>query len=56
MRSVARMSERFEETADEVEGRFPGMFRAAGFRGVRETGRFMTPVGTLVLFHSRKGD
>ncbi len=54
MRSLGKASELLEETADGAEGRLPGMFRAAGLDGVKETGRFMTPLGTIVLFHSQK--
>ena len=54
MRSLAKVSELLEETADGVEGRLPGMFRDAGLNPVKETERFMTPLGTIVLFHGRK--
>ena len=54
MRSLAKVSELLEETADGVEGRLPGMFRAAGLEAVTETERFMTPTGSIVLFHGRK--
>ena len=56
MRSLAKVSELLEETADGVEGRLPGMFQAAGLQGVEETARFVTPLGTLVLFQAWKND
>ncbi len=39
---------------DNVEGRLPEMFRAAGFTEVREPAAFGTLFGTLALFSARK--
>jgi len=54
MRALSKVSELLEETEDGVEGRLPGMFRAAGLEGVEETRRFRTPLGTLSLYRARK--
>ncbi len=54
MRALAKVSELLEETEDGVEGRLPGMFRAAGLAHVEETRRFITPLGTLALYRGQK--
>ncbi len=54
MNSLAKVGEMLEETADGVEGRYPGMFSAAGLTQVEETASFMTPLGSLVLYRARK--
>ncbi len=54
MRSLARVSELLEETADGVEGRYPDMFRAAGLTEVGEIARFMSPLGTIALYRARR--
>lgn len=54
MRALAKVSELLEETEDGVEGRLPGMFRAAGLTRVEETRRFVTPLGTLSLYRAQK--
>ncbi len=54
MRSLGRVSEMLEETADGVGGRYPGMFRAAGFREVEDVVRFMTVLGSVALYRGRK--
>jgi ubiquinone/menaquinone biosynthesis C-methylase UbiE len=41
-------------TADNVQGRMPSIFRAAGFREVCETTRYMTLFGTLSLYRAHK--
>lgn len=54
MRALAKVGELLEETTDGVEGRYPEMFRAAGFQEVRETAGFATPTGTIVLLRAKK--
>ncbi len=54
MRSLAKVSEMLEETADGVEGRYPDLFRAAGLTEVEEIARFMTPLGTIALYRALK--
>jgi len=54
MRSLAKVSELLEETADGVEGRYPDMFRAAGLTEAEEIARFMTPLGTIALYRALK--
>ncbi len=44
----------FEEAGDNIRGLLPEMFKKAGFDPVAETGRFMTPFGTLSLYRARK--
>ncbi|MBD0372444.1 MAG: class I SAM-dependent methyltransferase [Pyrinomonadaceae bacterium] len=41
-------------TADNLKGRLPEMFRAAGFGEACETARYMTLFGTLSLYSARK--
>jgi len=53
-RLIALIARRLERAADNIEGRLPGMMRAAGFREVEETARFMTIVGTLSLSRGQK--
>ncbi len=45
-----QMLDGFEPTADNVEGRLPEIFRAAGFRDVRTAGEIPTVLGTLALY------
>lgn len=54
MRSLAQVSGLLEETADGVEGRLPGMFRAAGLVRVEETAHFATPLGSIALYRAEK--
>ncbi|MCZ7382477.1 MAG: methyltransferase domain-containing protein [Candidatus Methanoperedens sp.] len=44
-----------EEAGDNINGLLPEMFLNAGFDRVEETGRFMTPFGTLSLYRAHKG-
>lgn len=48
-RLLMRLLRHLEEVADNLDGRLPGMFMAAGFVDVEETARFVTVVGELVL-------
>ena len=41
-------------TTDNVKGRLPELFRAAGFGEICETTRYMTLFGTLALYSARK--
>jgi ubiquinone/menaquinone biosynthesis C-methylase UbiE len=44
----------FEETADQIQGYLPALFREAGFAHIMETAQYLTVVGTLSLFKVRK--
>lgn len=44
----------FPNTADNVEGRLPGLIRDAGFGGVAETARLSTMWGTLSLYRAQR--
>lgn len=57
MRVVAipwRVFDGGDMTADNTQGRLPEIFRAAGFREVCETTRYMTLFGTLTLHRAYK--
>lgn len=49
MRLLAPVIRRLEQTADLIDGRLPVMLGAAGFRSVKETSRFESPLGPVVL-------
>ena len=53
-RLIAPLVRRLEEAADNVDGRLPHMFRAAGFDGVVETARFTSALGPLSLYRAQK--
>lgn len=44
----------FERTKDNVKGRLPGIFEAAGLRDVRERDRLRTISGSMVLLSARR--
>jgi ubiquinone/menaquinone biosynthesis C-methylase UbiE len=44
----------FQNTRDNVQGRLPALFAAAGFRNVAETRRFSTVFGSLALYRAEK--
>jgi ubiquinone/menaquinone biosynthesis C-methylase UbiE len=44
----------FANTADNVAGRLPELMTAAGFSGIRETGRISTMWGTLSLYRAER--
>lgn len=46
---ISRILRRFEETLDNLQGRFPDMIRNAGFHQVVETERYMSIFGVLSL-------
>lgn len=46
----------FATTRDNVAGRLPTMMVAAGFQDVRETQRFLVPLGTVSLYQGRRSD
>lgn len=49
-----QMLDGFETTADNIKGKLPELFRAAGFEEVQETAQYTTIVGTLSLYSTRK--
>lgn len=51
---ISLVERRFEETADEIAGMLPEMFRKAGFEDVSEPVRFMTIFGTISLYRGGK--
>ncbi len=53
-RLLARRMRRFEPICDNLDGRLPGMFRAAGFVEVAEDARIATLLGTISLLRGRK--
>jgi len=44
----------FERTEDNIKGRLPGIFEAAGLHDVRERSRFRTISGPMVLLSARR--
>lgn len=54
-RLIAPLMRRFEEVADNIDGRLPGMMSAAGFQGVARMAQFHTVFGTLELVRGAKG-
>ncbi len=55
-RLIAPRMRRFEPISDNLEGRLPAIFRAAGFEHVEEVARFATLFGTLSILSGRKPD
>lgn len=51
-----RMLDGFESTADNVHGRIPDLFAAAGFQDVEVGREIPTVCGTLALYSARKPD
>jgi ubiquinone/menaquinone biosynthesis C-methylase UbiE len=51
---VVQLRDGFATTTDNVRGLLPRFIAEAGFRSVRETRRFATPLGTLSLYVARK--
>jgi ubiquinone/menaquinone biosynthesis C-methylase UbiE len=49
MRMIAAILRPLEEAGDHFDGLLPGQIEAAGFSSVRETGRFDTALGPLVM-------
>lgn len=47
-RAAALIIRHLEETAEQLDGRLPGLMRYSCFRSVQEDGRFTTIVGTLI--------
>ena len=57
MRSVfflVQLLDGFETTRDNVQGRLPAFIKEGGFRDVRQTAEFATPLGTISLFSAKK--
>ena len=51
---ISLVTRMFEETADNIQGRLPALFRDTGFAYVIEPAHYLTIVGTLSLFKARK--
>jgi ubiquinone/menaquinone biosynthesis C-methylase UbiE len=51
---VSRVTRRFEEVADNIDGLLPGLIAAAGFEDVTVYGRVMTFMGTVTLLQGTK--
>jgi len=51
---TTRLLDGFERTADNARGRLPAIFEGAGLRDVRETARFRTMSGAMVLLSARR--
>jgi ubiquinone/menaquinone biosynthesis C-methylase UbiE len=51
---ISLVTRNFEETADNIQGRLPTLFRETGFADVIEAAHYLTVVGTLSLFKARK--
>ncbi len=51
---VSLVVRRFEEAAANIAGALPALLRAAGFERVRETERYTTPFGTVILYEGHK--
>lgn len=49
---ISLFTRQFEETTDNVEGRLPEIFRAAGLDPVEETGWHMSVAGSLSLYQA----
>ena len=54
MRIIAAILRPLEEAGDHFDGLLPGQIEAAGFSSVRETGRFDTALGPLVMLRAVK--
>ena len=57
MRSVfflVQLLDGFETTRDSIQGRLPAFIKEAGFRDVRQTAEFATPLGTISLYSAKK--
>lgn len=54
MRALALLVQSLEHSTDNVEGRIPDLFRAAGFTAATEVDRRATLFGTLSLYSGRK--
>ena len=53
-RLMGAVAQHLERAADNIQGRLPEMFRAAGFVAVEETARYFTLVGTLSAYRAVK--
>jgi ubiquinone/menaquinone biosynthesis C-methylase UbiE len=54
MVAVSYVTRRFEETADNIQGRLPAMMRRAGFWSIRVPARFRTAIGTVAPYAATK--
>ena len=50
---LVRLLDGFETTADEIQGRLPGLIREAGFRHVVEIATVSTVLGTMRVWRAR---
>jgi len=53
-RAVGQIIRHFEQVADHIDGRLPGVFQLAGFTEVAEVERHMTLVGMVTFYRARK--
>lgn len=53
---LVQLLDGFETTADNVNGKLPCLFTAAGFQDVQQRFRFSTVFGTLALYQSLKSE
>jgi ubiquinone/menaquinone biosynthesis C-methylase UbiE len=51
---ISLVTRKFEETADNIQGRLPALFRDTGFAHVIQPAHYLTIVGTVSLFKVRK--
>ena len=51
---LVQLLDGFETTTDNVEGRLPKFIKEPGFRDVRQTAEFATPLGTISLYSAKK--
>src|SRR5215213_2003871 len=51
---ISRVTRRFEEVADNIDGLLPGIIAAAGFEDITQFGRVMTFMGTVTLLQGTK--
>jgi ubiquinone/menaquinone biosynthesis C-methylase UbiE len=54
MHAISLILRHFEETADNLQGLLPEMFKKAGFEQIEETDHYMTIFGTLSLYKAGK--
>jgi ubiquinone/menaquinone biosynthesis C-methylase UbiE len=53
-RAIARLAEGFEQASDNLKGRLPQLLADAGFEGVREEDRVLTPIGPVVFLRGTR--
>jgi SAM-dependent methyltransferase len=53
-RFISKFMGRMEEASDNIQGALPGMMRLAGFRSIKERGRWAMIFGTIVFIQASK--